>query len=116
MVRCIGEDSDGDHYRDSSSDGSSDYEFGKRTQLSKAQRSSQYLKGDASFQMSRLSIQNKHNDAIQEGFSSDDSEARNPQGLLLFEYFEQDLPYSREPLTDKASTDLNTGIIFLHLV
>ncbi|KAF7819905.1 uncharacterized protein G2W53_025360 [Senna tora] len=98
--RYIGEDSDGDYYRDSSSDGSSDFEIGKRTELSAAQRSRQYLKSDVSFRTSRLSLHDKNN-AVQEGFSSDDSETGNPQDFLLFEYFEQDPPYSREPLADK---------------
>ena len=104
-VRYTGEDSDGDYYRDSSSDGSSDYEFGKRTEFSTAQRNCQYLTGDVSFQMSTLAVYDKHN-AMQEEFSSDDSEAGNSQDLL-FEYFEQDPPYSREPLADKASIYLN---------
>ncbi|KAK7314590.1 hypothetical protein VNO77_33116 [Canavalia gladiata] len=89
--RYNGEDSDTDYYRDSSSDGSSDSEFGKRN--------SQYWTGNTSLQMSRLSIHDKHN-TMQEGFSSDDSETGSPQDLL-FEYFDQDPPYSREPLTDK---------------
>ncbi|KAG5040794.1 hypothetical protein JHK85_013270 [Glycine max] len=42
--RYTGEDSDGDYYRDSCSEGSSDYEYGKRTEFM-TQRSSQYLTG-----------------------------------------------------------------------
>lgn len=97
--RYVGEDSDVDYYRDSSSDGSSDSEFGKRNKHSITQRSNQYRTGDASLQMSRLSVLDKHF-AAQEGFSSDESETGNPQDLL-FEYFDQDPPYSREPLADK---------------
>jgi hypothetical protein len=97
VIRYIGEDSDVDYYRDSSSEGSSDSEFGKRTGHSIAQRNNQYRTGDASIQMNRLSVQ--------EGFSSDESETGNPQDLL-FEYFDQDPPYSREPLADKVSTNL----------
>jgi hypothetical protein len=96
-IRYVGEDSDVDYYRDSSSEGSSDSEFGKRTGHSIAQRNNQYRTGDASLQMNRLSVQ--------EGFSSDESETGNPQDLL-FEYFDQDPPYSREPLADKVSTNL----------
>lgn len=55
--------------------------------------------------MSRLSVYDKHS-TMQEGFSSDDSETGNPQDLL-FEYFDHDPPYSREPLADKVSTSLN---------
>ncbi|QCD92217.1 hypothetical protein DEO72_LG5g278 [Vigna unguiculata] len=42
--RYTSEDSDGDYYRDSSSDGSSDSEFGKRTELFVAQGNGQYYK------------------------------------------------------------------------
>ncbi|KAK1319629.1 hypothetical protein QJS10_CPB04g00925 [Acorus calamus] len=37
------------------------------------------------------------------GYSSDDAEASNPQGHLIFEYMERDLPYIREPLANKIS-------------
>ncbi|KAK8472341.1 hypothetical protein PHAVU_002G182600 [Phaseolus vulgaris] len=95
--RYTSEDSDGDYYRDSCSDGSSDYEYGKRTEFTT--QSSQYLTGGISLQMNKQSINDKHG-AVQEGFSSDDSETGNPQDLL-FVYLEQDPPYSREPLADK---------------
>ncbi|KAJ7970348.1 Protein of unknown function (DUF789) [Quillaja saponaria] len=97
--RHTGEDSDVDNYRDTSSDGSSDYEFGKGIRP-RAQGSHHLLTGEVPFRMGRLSVSSEHS-AIQEGFSSDDGEAGNSQGLLLFEFFEQDRPYSREPLTDK---------------
>ncbi|OIW16024.1 hypothetical protein TanjilG_04559 [Lupinus angustifolius] len=96
--RYTSEDSDGDYFKDSSSDGSSDYEFRIRNGHFTPQRS-QYRTGNVSSQMSRLSMHDKNN-KVQEGFSSDDSEAGNPQ-YLLFEYFDQDPPYSREPLADK---------------
>ncbi|RDX66520.1 hypothetical protein CR513_54703, partial [Mucuna pruriens] len=92
--RYTSEDSDGDYYRDSCSEGSSDYEYGKRTEFM-TQRNSQYLTGGVSLQMNTLSIHDKCS-TVQEGFSSDDSETGNPQDLL-FEYLEQDPPYSREP-------------------
>jgi len=101
VIRYTSEDSDGDYYKDSCSDGSSDNEYGKRTEFTT--QSSQYLTGGVSLQMNRLSINNKRS-AVQEGFSSDDSETGNPQDVL-FEYLEQHPPYSREPLADKAITD-----------
>ncbi|XP_004504580.1 uncharacterized protein [Cicer arietinum] len=98
--RYTSEDSDGDYYRDSCSEGSSDYESGKRTECFMAQRSSKHLTNGVSSQMSTLSVHDKHN-TVQEGFSSsDDSETGNPQELL-FQYLEQGHPYSREPLADK---------------
>ncbi|KHN12474.1 uncharacterized protein LOC114421554 [Glycine soja] len=96
--RYTSEDSEGDYYRDSCSEGSSDYEYGKRTEFM-TQRSSQHLTGGVSLKMDTLSMHDKCS-TVQEGFSSDDSETGNPQDLL-FEYFEQDPPYSREPLADK---------------
>lgn len=42
--------------------------------------------------------------AMQEGFSSDDSDTGNCQGCLLFQYMERDPPNRREPLADKASS------------
>ncbi|CAJ2677698.1 uncharacterized protein LOC123916121 isoform X2 [Trifolium pratense] len=98
--RYASEDSDGDYYRDSCSEGSSDCDYGKRTECFTAQRSSKHSTSGVSSQMSTLSIHDKHN-TVQEGFSSsDDSETGNPQELL-FQYLEQGHPYSREPLTDK---------------
>ncbi|POO01891.1 hypothetical protein TorRG33x02_021830 [Trema orientale] len=100
--RQASEDSDFDSYRDSSSDGSSDYEIEKGMKFSGEQRHLHNLTNQASFRMSRLSMHDEHSVALQEGFSSDDGEASNSQGVLLFEYLERDPPFSREPLADKA--------------
>lgn len=94
------EDSDSDYYRDSSSDGSSDYEIDKGIKTTREQQSWHHLRSEIPIRLDRLSINDEHS-ARQEGFSSDDSEAGNSQGLLLFEFLEQDLPYCREPLADK---------------
>ena len=37
------------------------------------------------------------------GSTVEEDETSNPPGLLVFEYLEQDPPYTREPLADKAS-------------
>jgi len=68
----------GDYYRDSFSEGNSDYEYGKRTEF--MTQSSQYLTGGVSLQMNTLSIHDKRS-TLQEGFSRDDSETGNPQDL-----------------------------------
>ncbi|XP_068332996.1 uncharacterized protein [Pyrus communis] len=73
------EDSDSD-FRDSSSDGSCDYEIPRTIE--------------------RLSLRDPHLPP-HEDCSSDEGESINSQGCLLFEYFERDLPYCREPLADK---------------
>lgn len=72
---------DSGYYLDSSSDGSSDSDLEMRLK---------YLKG----------TKRDNHVAVQEGSSSDDSEAGS-QGGLLFEYLERDLPYIREPLACK---------------
>lgn len=101
-IRQSSEDSDGDYYKDSSSDGSSDYEIVKGMKFSGEQRNLHQLTNQTSFTMGRLSLLDEQS-ASQEGFSSDDGEAQNSQGVLLYEYLERDPPYSREPLADKAS-------------
>ncbi|XP_031279696.1 uncharacterized protein LOC116138077 [Pistacia vera] len=96
------EDSDGEYYRDSSSDGSSDYEFEKGLKFSNVQQGPYNLINDVPSRIGSLSISDE-NSAMQEGFSSDDGETGSSRGRLLFEYLEQDTPYSREPLADKIS-------------
>ena len=51
--------------------------------------------------MDGLSLRDQRG-ARQEDFFSDEGEYVNSQGSLLFEYLEQDPPYSREPLADKV--------------
>lgn len=89
--RQSAEDSDGEYYRDSSSDGSSDYEVEKGIKFSRVRQ-----------RIGSLSISDE-NSTMQEGFSSDDSEVGSSRGRLLFQYLEQDTPYSREPLADKIA-------------
>ncbi|KAK2968992.1 hypothetical protein RJ640_021909, partial [Escallonia rubra] len=97
--RRPGEDSDGEYFRDSSSDGSSDSEHERaRVNLSREQRSYHHQPSEIPLRMDQLSLRDQ-----QEGFSSDEGESRNSQGCLLFEYLERDPPYSREPLADKIS-------------
>ena len=36
------------------------------------------------------------------GSSSDETESCSPPGQLIFEYFEHETPYNREPLANKA--------------
>ncbi|XP_062117033.1 uncharacterized protein LOC133830933 [Humulus lupulus] len=102
-ARQVSEDSDGDYYRDSCSEGSSDYETEKGMKYSGEQRSLHNLTSQAFSRMGRLSMHDEHSAALQEGFSSDDGEAQNSHGVLLFEYLERDTPFSREPLADKIS-------------
>ncbi|XP_027100171.1 uncharacterized protein [Coffea arabica] len=101
--RQLGEDSDGDYFRDSCSDGSSDYEHESGCiNYSKQQRnySGQAINGPP--RIDQLSLRDNQL-SFQEGFSSDESESGSSQGSLLFEYFERDQPYGREPLADKIS-------------
>nr|XP_010906992.1 uncharacterized protein LOC105033774 [Elaeis guineensis] len=98
-----GEESDGDCYKDSSSDGSSDCDNEKDLKYSRNWYRN-YLARTSMLRIDRLSLRENHA-TLQEGVLSDDGEAENSQGCLLFEYLEQDSPYSREPFADKV-TDL----------
>jgi len=93
-------DSDVDCYRDSSSDGSSDCELENSLKYAR-DWSRNHLVNGSTFGMDRLSVRENHL-TMQEGFSSDDSDAGNSQGRLIFQHLERDPPYSREPLSDKA--------------
>ncbi|KAK7308251.1 hypothetical protein VNO77_41853 [Canavalia gladiata] len=97
--RQLGEDSDSD-FRDSSSDGSSDCEPERGFKCLREHRNPLQLSDELSHWMGRLSLRD-HPTIPLDGFSSDDGESVNSQGSLLFEYLEQDRPYSREPLADK---------------
>ncbi|KAL4574500.1 hypothetical protein LXL04_021332 [Taraxacum kok-saghyz] len=84
------EDSDGESFRDSSSDVSSDYEPERGSSHSLPKN-----------EISQLSLNYQQNLALQEGFSSDESESARHQSSLVFEYLERNQPWGREPLTDK---------------
>uniref|UniRef100_A0A6M2EB47 DUF789 family protein n=1 Tax=Populus davidiana TaxID=266767 RepID=A0A6M2EB47_9ROSI len=99
--RQLGEDSDSD-FRDSSSDGSSDYEHERGLKCSRERWNHSHATNDLPPRMDGLSLRDQCG-AHQEDFFSDKGEYVNSQGCLLFEYLEQDPPYSREPLADKIS-------------
>lgn len=105
LIRQAGEDSDYD-YRDSSSDGSSGHESDKGVKFTREQWVHNHLRGEVPIRLARLSIINDHT-ARQQDVSSDDFEAGNSPGQLLFEFLERDLPYCREPLADKVSYFVN---------
>ncbi|KAH9722853.1 T15D22.8 [Citrus sinensis] len=71
--RQSAEDSDGEYYRDSSSDGSSDYEVEKGSKFSRVRQGRYHLTNDDPCRIGSLSISDE-NSTMQEGFSSDDSE------------------------------------------
>ncbi|VVA33005.1 Hypothetical predicted protein [Prunus dulcis] len=100
--RQVGEDSYVDYDLDSSSDASSDYEVEKHKKTAKEQQALHRLNMNVPIRMGGLSIHDEH-PLLQEGFSSDDGEAGNSRGVLLFEFLEQDAPYGRGPLADKIS-------------
>ncbi|XP_022971786.1 uncharacterized protein LOC111470464 [Cucurbita maxima] len=100
-LRQPGEDSDSD-FRDSSSDGSSDSEAERALKYMEKQLNHHNLSSELSRRMDRISLRDQLI-GLQEDCSSDEAESPNPQGQLLFEHLERDLPYSREPLADKIS-------------
>ncbi|KAK8529531.1 hypothetical protein V6N13_102443 [Hibiscus sabdariffa] len=95
--RQPGEDSDSD-FRDSCSDGSSDCEPERGLNMLRGKWNC-HMTSEMSLQMDRLSMGDEP--ILQEDLSSDEGESINFQRSLIFEYFEQDPPYSREPLADK---------------
>ncbi|KAG9160299.1 hypothetical protein Leryth_018950 [Lithospermum erythrorhizon] len=99
-TRQLGEDSDSDYFKDSSSDWSSDSEH-ERGFVNSLTDSTiyQHKTSDVSC---RLSSSDQHM-ALHEGSSSDEGESGGSPGSLLFEYLANDAPYCREPLYDKIS-------------
>ncbi|KAG7023306.1 hypothetical protein SDJN02_14331 [Cucurbita argyrosperma subsp. argyrosperma] len=98
--RLANEDSDLDSSKDTSSEGSIDYEFGKSCNLSREQWVHHHLACESAITMRKTSLRDEHS-TRQEGFSSDDGDAEYPRSGLLFQFLEQDLPYQRVPLADK---------------
>ncbi|XP_039015730.1 uncharacterized protein LOC120146142 [Hibiscus syriacus] len=95
------EESDTDSFRETSSDGS-DIECGteKRANNILPGFRNQLEIADSNIQRSTtLSLRNRPFG----GSSSDESDTCNTRGQLIFEYLEQDQPFSREPLADKIS-------------
>ena len=92
----MSQESDGD-CRDSSSDGSDEYESEKGLNYSNEWIST----GGTSLRMNKLYVSEKQAHR-QDGSSSDDDNFGNSQCHLLFEFLEQDPPFIREPLADKA--------------
>ncbi|KAE8698859.1 putative Gamma-glutamyl-gamma-aminobutyrate hydrolase [Hibiscus syriacus] len=95
--RQPGQDSDSD-FRDSSSDGSSDCEPERGSNALRETRNL-HMASEISRRMDRLSMGDQQ--ILQEDLSSDEGEYVNSQSCLIFEYFERNPPYSREPLADK---------------
>ncbi|KAL4179029.1 hypothetical protein AMTRI_Chr13g85230 [Amborella trichopoda] len=100
--RKPGEESDGDSYKDTSSEGS-DFEVERGLKYAKEQWNLHNSSGVSTLTMERSSMREKNmKPHPQEGSSSDAGEVCNSNGSLLFEFFEQDPPYSREPLAGKV--------------
>ena len=68
--------------------------------FSREQRTCHHPANGVTLRTGKLSFNEKHS-TIQEGFSSDDNEAGNSHGHLLFEFLERNSPHGREPLADK---------------
>lgn len=96
--RIPGEESD-ESSRETSSDGSSDCET-ERGACNFAAWNQQELADSTQQDMKALSLRYKPFN----GSSSDEGDFSSSPGVLTFEYFERDPPYSREPLADKVSS------------
>nr|KJB12039.1 hypothetical protein B456_002G139400 [Gossypium raimondii]KJB12041.1 hypothetical protein B456_002G139400 [Gossypium raimondii] len=101
------QDSDSD-FRDSSSDGSSDCEPERGSNVLRETRN-HYMASEMSLRMDRLSMGDQQ--ILQEDLSSDEGELVN-SSCLIFEYFERDPPYSREPLADKVNMCYAFSLLF----
>ncbi|KAK6930233.1 Protein of unknown function DUF789 [Dillenia turbinata] len=96
----LGEDSDSDSFRETSSDGSSEFDPEQRVNcLVQRTWCQQNLRGLNNLSLNRVPMGDKPS----MGSSSDEGEFCSTQGQLIFEYLERDSPFSREPLADKAS-------------
>ncbi|KAJ9555014.1 hypothetical protein OSB04_009628 [Centaurea solstitialis] len=93
-IRRLGEESDSDSSRATTSDGS--YEPGSVGRGPQVQENNV---GSVTQSFNKLAL--RGDPFVGDG--SDEGEIRNPPGLLIFEYFERALPYHRAPLADKAS-------------
>ncbi|KAK9714081.1 hypothetical protein RND81_06G070800 [Saponaria officinalis] len=96
-AKSSGSQSD-DDCKSSSCDDSSDYEFEEDVNFSTV--SEQYLEKANQVPCFTPSLGVQHQP--QEGFCSDESDAGICRGEMLFQFFEKESPYSREPLANKV--------------
>ncbi|KAF3793838.1 hypothetical protein EJ110_NYTH09089 [Nymphaea thermarum] len=101
--RRPGEESDRESYRDTSSDASSDLDYGKSMKSSNNGAWSWHSSSEINMLRLERDYAREKSSISQGGFSSDDGDASNNScDCLMFEFFEQNPPYNRQPLTDKA--------------
>uniref|UniRef100_A0A5B7AS83 Putative mediator of RNA polymerase II transcription subunit 15 isoform X2 n=1 Tax=Davidia involucrata TaxID=16924 RepID=A0A5B7AS83_DAVIN len=98
-LRRPGEESDAESSRETSSDGSD--ECGGERGADDVQGASN-LQNPISATAKSFNRHSLRNNLLM-GPSVDEGEISNPPGLLIFQYLEEDLPYSREPLADKIA-------------
>ncbi|XP_039060445.1 uncharacterized protein LOC120204421 [Hibiscus syriacus] len=101
-LRRLGEESDAESSRETSSDGSnSDCGMGRRANNVVQGARSQLKVADSYIErLTRLSLRNRSFG----GSSGDESDSCNPPNQqLIFEYLEHDQPFSREPLAGKIA-------------
>ena len=99
-IRRPGEESEAESSRETSSAGSSDCEAERRAKGVADGAWNQHNPMNLNSQrMNRLSLREKSCMSS----SSDESEAYNSSGVLVFEYLEQEQPHMRKPLADKAN-------------
>ncbi|KAL0904802.1 hypothetical protein M5K25_026955 [Dendrobium thyrsiflorum] len=86
------EKSDANKSKNFTTDGNSEYNSGK------CMKSKGFIQNTSKFSINGF-IQN----TLTDQFLNNDSETRNTDDMLLFEFLEQNAPHSREPLTNKIS-------------
>ncbi|XP_027338289.1 uncharacterized protein LOC113852250 [Abrus precatorius] len=99
-LRRPSQGSDSESARETSSDSSSSYccERGVKSVVH-GSRNQRDMSDASNHGLERVSVRSKS----LMGSSSDETESSTPPGQLIFEYFEHEIPYNREPLADKIS-------------
>ncbi|KAK7264675.1 hypothetical protein RJT34_32285 [Clitoria ternatea] len=96
-LRKPSQESDSESARETSSDSSSGYCHERGAKSLHGSRNHTNVLDANNHALERISL------GKPVGSSSDETESCNPPGQLIFEYFEHETPYNREPLADKIS-------------
>ncbi|XP_061349195.1 uncharacterized protein LOC133294526 [Gastrolobium bilobum] len=97
-LRKPSQESDSESARETSSDSSSGYCHERGAKSVHGSRNHPNVLDASNHTLERVSLSKPFL-----GSSSDEIDSCNPPGQLIFEYFEHETPYNREPLADKIS-------------
>jgi hypothetical protein len=103
--RKSSQESDSESARETSSDSSSGYCHERGQKSNHGSRNHLNALDACNHALEKVSLSKPFT-----GSPSEETESCNPPGQLIFQYFEHETPYNREPLADKAR--LNTETIY----